>query len=153
MIASLRGTLVDFTADPLPATLVASAQHAVSVGLLDQAEIDAAGGLPGTLYDVTAIGNAIVDVIARCSDEFLIEEGQRSVPAERRLQVLTRAAEWSERGGHWQDAIDYALAADAAPLAAGALGLLVLAPPGGGEEQLAALARAEALPVAAWRAT
>jgi DNA-binding response OmpR family regulator len=35
------------------------------------------------------------------------------------------------------------------PLAAGALGLLVLAPPGGGEEQLATLARAQALPVAA----
>ena len=38
---------VDFTADPLPATLVASAQHAVTVGLLEQGEIDAAGGLPG----------------------------------------------------------------------------------------------------------
>ncbi len=50
---------VDFTADPLPATLVESAAHAVSVGLLDQGEIDAAGGLPGTLYDVTAI-NAVL---------------------------------------------------------------------------------------------
>jgi NitT/TauT family transport system substrate-binding protein len=50
---------VEFTADPLPATLVESAKHAVSVGLLDQAEIDAAGGLPGTLYDVTAI-NAVL---------------------------------------------------------------------------------------------
>jgi NitT/TauT family transport system substrate-binding protein len=50
---------VDFTADPLPATLVDSAKHAVAVGLLDQAEIDAAGGLPGTLYDVTAI-NAVL---------------------------------------------------------------------------------------------
>ena len=50
---------VDFTADPLPATLVASAQHAVTVGLLEQGEIDAAGGLPGTLYDVTAI-NAVL---------------------------------------------------------------------------------------------
>jgi hypothetical protein len=38
---------------------VESAKHAVSVGLLDQAEIDAAGGLPGTLYDVTAI-NAVL---------------------------------------------------------------------------------------------
>ncbi|MEI2643412.1 MAG: hypothetical protein V9G10_14105 [Candidatus Nanopelagicales bacterium] len=28
---------VDFTADPLPSTLVSSAQHAVDVGLLDQA--------------------------------------------------------------------------------------------------------------------
>jgi len=50
---------VDFTADPLPTTLVASAQHAVDVGLLDQGEIDAAGGLPGTLYDLTAI-NAVL---------------------------------------------------------------------------------------------
>jgi NitT/TauT family transport system substrate-binding protein len=50
---------VEFTADPLPATLVESAKHAVSVGLLDQAEIDAAGGLPGALYDVTAI-NAVL---------------------------------------------------------------------------------------------
>jgi NitT/TauT family transport system substrate-binding protein len=50
---------VDFTADPLPATLVDSAKHAVSVGLLDQSEIDAAGGLPGTLYDVTPINAAL----------------------------------------------------------------------------------------------
>lgn len=55
---------VDFTADPLPATLVASAQHAVSVGLLDQGEIDAAGGLPGSLYDVTAI-NAVLKAAGR----------------------------------------------------------------------------------------
>jgi NitT/TauT family transport system substrate-binding protein len=50
---------VEFTADPLPATLVESASHAVAVGLLDQSEIDAAGGLPGTLYDVTAINAAL----------------------------------------------------------------------------------------------
>ena len=48
-----------FTADPLPATLVESAKHAVDVGLLDQGEIDAAGGLPGTLYDVTAINEVL----------------------------------------------------------------------------------------------
>ncbi len=53
--------------------------------------------------------------------EFLIEEAQRSVPKERRLQVLTRAAEWNERGGHWQDAIDYALDAGSAPLACAVL--------------------------------
>jgi LuxR family maltose regulon positive regulatory protein len=53
--------------------------------------------------------------------EFLIEEAQRSVPAERRLLVLTRAAEWNERGGHWQDAIDLALAANSAPLASSVL--------------------------------
>ncbi len=50
---------VEFTADPLPDTLVASAQHAVDVGLLDQGEIDAAGGLPGTLYDLTAINTVL----------------------------------------------------------------------------------------------
>jgi NitT/TauT family transport system substrate-binding protein len=50
---------IDFTADPLPRTLVDSAAHAVSVGLLDQGEIDAAGGIPGALYDVTAI-NAVL---------------------------------------------------------------------------------------------
>jgi NitT/TauT family transport system substrate-binding protein len=48
-----------FTADPLPATLVESARHAVDVGLLDQGQIDAAGGLPGTLYDVTLV-NAVL---------------------------------------------------------------------------------------------
>lgn len=50
---------VAFTADPLEATLVRSAEHAVAVGLLDQAEIDAAGGLPGTLYDLTALNAAL----------------------------------------------------------------------------------------------
>ena len=49
--------------------------------------------------------------------EFLIEEGQRTLSTERRHQVLERAAEWSERGGHWQDAIDYALQAGSAALA------------------------------------
>ncbi len=52
---------VDFTADPLPATLVGSAQHATDVGLLDQAEIDAAGGLPGTLYDLTFINKSLAN--------------------------------------------------------------------------------------------
>jgi NitT/TauT family transport system substrate-binding protein len=50
---------VEFTADPLPATLVESAKHAVAVGLLDQSEIDAAGGLPGNLYDVKAINSVL----------------------------------------------------------------------------------------------
>ncbi len=70
-IESLTGSAIDpavldaaweqvtFTADPLPATLVESANHAISVGLLDQAEIDAAGGLPGSLYDVTAVNAAL----------------------------------------------------------------------------------------------
>ena len=50
---------VEFTADPLPSTLVTSAQHAVDVGLLDQGEIDAAGGLPGALYDLGPINKAL----------------------------------------------------------------------------------------------
>lgn len=50
---------VEFTADPLPSTLVTSAQHAVDVGLLDQAEIDDAGGLPGTLYDLGPVDKAL----------------------------------------------------------------------------------------------
>jgi NitT/TauT family transport system substrate-binding protein len=49
---------VTFTADPLADTLVTSEQHAVSVGLLDQAGIDAAGGLPGTLYSLDLL-NAV----------------------------------------------------------------------------------------------
>jgi NitT/TauT family transport system substrate-binding protein len=50
---------VEFTADPLPQTLVTSAEHAVDVGLLDQAEIDAAGGLPGTLYDLALVNKSL----------------------------------------------------------------------------------------------
>lgn len=50
---------VDFTADPLPAALQASADHAVSVGLLDEAKINAAGGLPGTLYDVALLNKVL----------------------------------------------------------------------------------------------
>lgn len=50
---------VDFTADPLATTLVASAQHAVDVGLLDQGDIDAAGGLPGNLYDLGPVNAAL----------------------------------------------------------------------------------------------
>lgn len=53
--------------------------------------------------------------------EFLIEEAQRRLPAEHRRAVLARAAEWCERGGHWQDAIDYALAAGSADLASAML--------------------------------
>ena len=50
---------VDFTADPLPATLQASAEHAVNVGLLDEAKITAAGGLPGSLYDLTLLNKVL----------------------------------------------------------------------------------------------
>lgn len=52
---------IDFTADPLPETLVASSEHAVDVGLLDQGEIDAAGGLPGELYDLDLLNKALAD--------------------------------------------------------------------------------------------
>lgn len=50
---------VDFTADPLPATLAASAEHAESVGLLDAEKVQAAGGLPGSLYDLAALNEAL----------------------------------------------------------------------------------------------
>jgi len=50
---------VEFTADPLPATLVKSAEDAVAVGLLEQSGIDAAGGLPGSLYELTIL-NAVL---------------------------------------------------------------------------------------------
>ena len=50
---------VNFTADPLSTTLVTSADHAVSVGLLEKDKIDAAGGLPGTLYSLDLL-NALL---------------------------------------------------------------------------------------------
>lgn len=50
---------VEFTADPLPATLATSAEHAEAAGLLDSAKVDAAGGLPGNLYDLTALNAAL----------------------------------------------------------------------------------------------
>jgi NitT/TauT family transport system substrate-binding protein len=49
---------VAFTANPLPATLKASAEDAVSVGLLEQAGIDAAGGLDG-LYDLALLNGLL----------------------------------------------------------------------------------------------
>lgn len=60
---------VQFTADPLPATLQESAAHAISVGLLDEASITAAGGLPGSLYDLALL------------DEVLKAAGQEQVSA------------------------------------------------------------------------
>ncbi|AXQ31067.1 hypothetical protein D0B54_21345 [Solimonas sp. K1W22B-7] len=53
--------------------------------------------------------------------EFLVDEAQRQIPVERRREILSKAAEWCEHGGHWHDAIEYALAADSAPLAAAVL--------------------------------
>ena len=49
--------------------------------------------------------------------EYLIEQAQRNLDADTRRAILERAAEWCERQGHWQDAIDYALAAGSSALA------------------------------------
>lgn len=49
--------------------------------------------------------------------EFLIQQAQQQLAPARRAEVLQRAALWCERGGHWQDAIDYALEAESADLA------------------------------------
>lgn len=57
---------VTFTADPLAATLVESATHATAAGVLDQGEIDAAGGLPGALYD-TRLLNEVLKAAGRSS--------------------------------------------------------------------------------------
>ena len=70
-IAGLTGSTIDdsvlaaawenvaFTADPLAATLVTSADHAIGVGLLEKEKVDAAGGLPGTLYSLDLL-NALL---------------------------------------------------------------------------------------------
>lgn len=58
VLASAWGT-VEFTADPLPATLTKSADDAISVGLLDAGKVDRAGGLPGTLYDLTLLNKVL----------------------------------------------------------------------------------------------
>lgn len=70
-IAGLTGSAIDeavlasawenvvFTADPLASTLVTSADHAVTVGLLDKGALDAAGGLPGNLYSLDLL-NALL---------------------------------------------------------------------------------------------
>lgn len=51
---------LDYTVDPLKSTLVDSANHAVEVGLLDQAKIDAAGGFDG-LYDLTLLNEVLAE--------------------------------------------------------------------------------------------
>ena len=48
-----------FTIDPLTGTLVKSAEDAVAVGLLDQAGLEAAGGLPGKLYDLALLNEVL----------------------------------------------------------------------------------------------
>ena len=53
---------VRYTWDPLPATLKRSAEHAISVGLLESAGVDAIGGVDGfdNLYDLTLL-NALLE--------------------------------------------------------------------------------------------
>ena len=48
-----------FTIDPLTGTLVKSAEDAVAVGLLEQGGLDAAGGLPGKLYDLALLNEVL----------------------------------------------------------------------------------------------
>lgn len=50
---------VEFTADPLPRTLKESADNAVAVGLLAEAKISDAGGLPGKLYELGPLNEAL----------------------------------------------------------------------------------------------
>lgn len=50
---------VEFTNDPLPATLAESANHAVEVGLLEKDQLDAAGGLPGKLYSLDLLNEVL----------------------------------------------------------------------------------------------
>lgn len=72
-IAGLTGSTIDdsvlaaawenvaFTADPLSATLVTSADHAIGVELLEKEKVDAAGGLPGTLYSLDLLNALLVE--------------------------------------------------------------------------------------------
>lgn len=53
--------------------------------------------------------------------DYLINQSQHSRGTARRHEVLTRAAEWCERGGYWRDAIDYALEGEATDVAVGIL--------------------------------
>ncbi len=57
LLASAWKNIV-FTVDPLKATLVESAAHAVQVGLLDQEKIDAAGGFD-PLYDLSLLNKVL----------------------------------------------------------------------------------------------
>ena len=49
--------------------------------------------------------------------EYLISEAERSLPAERRQEVLRRAALWCEKNGYWRESVDYALESGLAPIA------------------------------------
>ncbi|MFM7013609.1 MAG: ABC transporter substrate-binding protein [Actinomycetota bacterium] len=51
-----------FTYDPISTSLVKSAEDAISVGLLDSAQIEAAGGLPGKLYDLSILNSILKEL-------------------------------------------------------------------------------------------
>ena len=53
--------------------------------------------------------------------EFLDGEAKQELEPEERLHVLNRAAQWCERAGRWDEAIDYALEAESLQLAASIL--------------------------------
>lgn len=53
---------LEFTYDPIASSLVKSAADAVKVGLLDQTLIDAAGGLPGTLYSLELLNEVLSEL-------------------------------------------------------------------------------------------
>jgi NitT/TauT family transport system substrate-binding protein len=50
---------LEFTYDPVSASLVKSAEDAIRVGLLEKEKLDAAGGLPGDLYDLTILNGVL----------------------------------------------------------------------------------------------
>lgn len=53
---------LSFTFDPVESSLVKSAEDAVRVGLLDKEKLDAAGGLPGSLYDLTILNEVLQEL-------------------------------------------------------------------------------------------
>lgn len=55
---------LEFTYDPIATSLVKSAEDAISVGLLEKAKLDSAGGLPGSLYDLTIL-NKVLKILGK----------------------------------------------------------------------------------------
>lgn len=53
---------LEFTYDPISSSLVKSAEDAIAVQLLDKAKIDAAGGLPGSLYDLSILNKVLKEL-------------------------------------------------------------------------------------------
>lgn len=53
---------LEFTYDPISASLIKSSEDAIEVGLLDKAQIDAAGGLPGDLYDLSILNGLLAEL-------------------------------------------------------------------------------------------